>query len=31
MTTRQRLDIRAHINERKISGYQWLLLVLCFS
>ncbi|GAA7761483.1 MULTISPECIES: MFS transporter [Cupriavidus] len=29
MTT-QRLDIRAHINERKMSGYQWLLLVLCF-
>ena len=26
----QRLDIRAHINERKMSGYQWLLLVLCF-
>lgn len=30
MTTRQRLDIRAHINDRKMSGYQWLLLVLCF-
>ena len=30
MTT-QRLDIRAHINERKMSGYQWLLLVLCLS
>jgi len=29
MTT-QRLDIRAHINERGMSGYQWLLLVLCF-
>ncbi|UBM08852.1 MFS transporter [Cupriavidus metallidurans] len=29
MTT-QRFDIRAHINERKMSGYQWLLLVLCF-
>jgi len=29
MTT-QRLDIREHINERKMSGYQWLLLVLCF-
>jgi len=29
MTT-QRLDIRAHINERRMSGYQWLLLVLCF-
>jgi AAHS family 4-hydroxybenzoate transporter-like MFS transporter len=21
---------RAHINSRKMSGYQWLLLVLCF-
>jgi AAHS family 4-hydroxybenzoate transporter-like MFS transporter len=25
-----RLDIRAYINERKMSGYQWLLLGLCF-
>ena len=24
------LDIRAHINDRKMSGYQWLLLCLCF-
>ncbi|MGO4303306.1 MFS transporter [Cupriavidus sp. RAF12] len=30
MTTKQRLDIRAHINDRRMSGYQWLLLVLCF-
>jgi AAHS family 4-hydroxybenzoate transporter-like MFS transporter len=28
MTT-QRLDVRAH-QRRKMSGYQWLLLVLCF-
>jgi AAHS family 4-hydroxybenzoate transporter-like MFS transporter len=26
----QTLDIRAHINGRKMSGYQWLLLALCF-
>jgi AAHS family 4-hydroxybenzoate transporter-like MFS transporter len=24
------LDVRAHINGRKVSGYQWLLLALCF-
>jgi len=30
MTARPRLDIRAHINERKMSGYQWLMLALCF-
>jgi AAHS family 4-hydroxybenzoate transporter-like MFS transporter len=24
------LDVRAHINSRKMSGYQWLLLGLCF-
>jgi AAHS family 4-hydroxybenzoate transporter-like MFS transporter len=30
MTTSSTLDIRAHINSRKMSGYQWLLLCLCF-
>lgn len=30
MNTAQALDVRAHINGRKMSGYQWLLLVLCF-
>lgn len=30
MTARPRLDIRAHINDRKMSSYQWLLLGLCF-
>jgi AAHS family 4-hydroxybenzoate transporter-like MFS transporter len=30
MTALPRLDIRAHINERKMSSYQWLLLGLCF-
>lgn len=30
MKTDQSLDIRAHINSRKMSGYQWLLLGLCF-
>lgn len=30
MNTAQSLDVRAHINGRKMSGYQWLLLVLCF-
>ncbi|MFP4591793.1 aromatic acid/H+ symport family MFS transporter [uncultured Ralstonia sp.] len=30
MTTKQRLDIRAYINERGMSGYQWLMLGLCF-
>lgn len=24
------LDVRAHINARSMSGYQWLLLILCF-
>ena len=24
------LDVRAHINDRKMSAYQWLLLGLCF-
>ncbi|WP_338760999.1 aromatic acid/H+ symport family MFS transporter [Massilia sp. METH4] len=26
----QALDVRAHINGRSMSGYQWLLLGLCF-
>lgn len=30
MTAVQTLDIRVHINGRKMSGTQWLLLVLCF-
>ena len=30
MNTAQALDVRAHINGRKMSGYHWLLLVLCF-
>jgi AAHS family 4-hydroxybenzoate transporter-like MFS transporter len=30
MNTAHTLDVRAHINGRKMSGYQWLLLVLCF-
>jgi len=30
MSTESTLDIRAHINSRKMSGYQWLLLGLCF-
>lgn len=30
MNTAHTLDVRAHINNRKMSGYQWLLLVLCF-
>jgi AAHS family 4-hydroxybenzoate transporter-like MFS transporter len=30
MNTAQLLDVRAHINGRKLSGYQWLLLILCF-
>jgi AAHS family 4-hydroxybenzoate transporter-like MFS transporter len=30
MNTAPALDVRAHINGRKLSGYQWLLLVLCF-
>ncbi|MBB3213535.1 AAHS family 4-hydroxybenzoate transporter-like MFS transporter [Herbaspirillum sp. Sphag1AN] len=30
MSTASTLDVRAHINGRKMSGYQWLLLILCF-
>jgi AAHS family 4-hydroxybenzoate transporter-like MFS transporter len=30
MNIGQTLDVRAHINNRKMSGYQWLLLALCF-
>ena len=30
MNTAQSLDVRSHINGRKMSGYQWLLLILCF-
>ncbi|WP_020653030.1 MFS transporter [Massilia niastensis] len=30
MNTAHTLDVRAHINGRKMSRYQWLLLVLCF-
>jgi AAHS family 4-hydroxybenzoate transporter-like MFS transporter len=30
MTTSQTLDVRAYINDRKMTGYQWLLLGLCF-
>ncbi|MTV36871.1 MFS transporter [Duganella radicis] len=30
MNIGQMLDVRAHINSRKMSGYQWLLLALCF-
>jgi AAHS family 4-hydroxybenzoate transporter-like MFS transporter len=30
MSTSHALDIRAHINGRKMSGFQWLLLCLCF-
>ncbi|MBV7538686.1 aromatic acid/H+ symport family MFS transporter [Duganella sp. sic0402] len=30
MNIGQMLDVRAHINSRKMSGYQWLLLCLCF-
>jgi MFS family permease len=30
MNTVQTLDVRQHINGRKMSGYQWLLLFLCF-
>jgi AAHS family 4-hydroxybenzoate transporter-like MFS transporter len=30
MTTSQTLDVRAYINDRKMTGYQWLLLALCF-
>ncbi|MDB5760840.1 MAG: transporter [Burkholderia sp.] len=30
MTPTQTLDVRAYIDDRKMTGYQWLLLVLCF-
>jgi MFS family permease len=30
MNTVHTLDVRQHINGRKMSGYQWLLLFLCF-
>jgi MFS transporter, AAHS family, 4-hydroxybenzoate transporter len=30
MNTAQALDVRAHINGRKMSRNQWLLLILCF-
>jgi AAHS family 4-hydroxybenzoate transporter-like MFS transporter len=30
MNTVPTLDVRAHINSRKVSPYQWLLLALCF-
>jgi AAHS family 4-hydroxybenzoate transporter-like MFS transporter len=30
MNTAHTFDVRAHINSRKMSGYQWLLLILCF-
>ena len=30
MNTAHTLDVRQHINSRKMSGYQWLLLFLCF-
>jgi AAHS family 4-hydroxybenzoate transporter-like MFS transporter len=30
MNIGQTLDVRAHINAHKMSGYQWLLLALCF-
>jgi AAHS family 4-hydroxybenzoate transporter-like MFS transporter len=30
MNTVQTLDVRQHINNREMSGYQWLLLFLCF-
>lgn len=30
MNIGQTLDVRAHINNRKMSRYQWLLLALCF-
>src|SRR5438270_8622526 len=29
MNTAHTLDVRQHINGRKMSGYQWLLLILC--
>jgi AAHS family 4-hydroxybenzoate transporter-like MFS transporter len=30
MTSNQTLDVRAYIDNRKMTGYQWLLLILCF-
>ena len=30
MNTAHTLDVRQHINNRKMSGNQWLLLILCF-
>ena len=30
MTLSQTLDVRAYIDDRKMTGYQWLLLALCF-
>jgi AAHS family 4-hydroxybenzoate transporter-like MFS transporter len=30
MTTSETLDVRAYIDDRKMTGYQWLLLFLCF-
>jgi MFS transporter, AAHS family, 4-hydroxybenzoate transporter len=30
MNTVHTLDVRQHINNRKMSGYQWLVLFLCF-
>jgi len=30
MNTALPLDVRAHINARNMSAYQWLLLILCF-
>jgi AAHS family 4-hydroxybenzoate transporter-like MFS transporter len=30
MNTAQSLDVREHINSRQMTGYQWLLLALCF-
>jgi AAHS family 4-hydroxybenzoate transporter-like MFS transporter len=30
MTSGKRIDIKAFIDERSISAYQWLLVALCF-
>jgi AAHS family 4-hydroxybenzoate transporter-like MFS transporter len=30
MAPSQTLDVRAYVNDRKMTGYQWLLLGLCF-
>ena len=30
MNSGQTLDVRAYINGRKLSNYQWLMLALCF-